>query len=237
MKNPGTVFALALALGVGGAAVTTSLMMGPPLVQPETESGFSEGPVGRPALVMDEDALLDRLQLLREENANLRDRVIALEQISNQDLRKPAGSPVTRAEFEAFKREVRAFLDGRVALEPESKEFKSRVADLMESIRKEEAVEKFKEMQAKDSERLEERVQQWDEWLGFNEYQRSEFRLLLSTRDMQDAEVLRLWSEGADDETIGQAKRSNEEQYQTAISALLTPQQLATFRERYSQGK
>lgn len=236
MKNPSTLFLLALALGVGSAGITSSLLMQPTQVPQGSSGEVLREPLGDTAISLSESEFLERLQVLREENANLRDRLIALEQSSGQDLRKPIEQQVTRAEFEAFKREVRAFLDAGVAFEPESKEFKTKVANLMESIRKQEAVEEIKAMQANDAERLEDRVKQWDEWLGFNEYQRGEFRLLLSTRDMHNVEILRMWSEGADDQAIGEAKRDNEARHQAAVAALLTPQQLQVYQEKYASG-
>ena len=63
-------------------------------------------------------------------------------------------------------------------------------------------------------------------------------RTIRSAKEARDGGVLRLYrEEGADDEVLGEAKRTNAEELNNELQRVLTSEQLETFQSRYGGGK
>ena len=86
--------------------------------------------------------------------------------------------------------------------------------------------------------RLDQDVEKVSEWLQLNGYQTDQLRGILTSQYEREDEVRRLWEEGADDELLGDQKRSGGEQFRADLANVFTPEQLDTFWSRISgEGK
>ena len=186
---------------------------------------------------------------LRDEVAALRRRLLAAEARpeplpSDAPEREPAGGYVSREEFEAFREELFARLDaldaGGAAVEahPEADDpLKARVADVLQEVRKEEAVEGVRKYHDYRRERLEAHLETYQEWLGLDSYQVDEMRVALSTHYDREDEQMRRWEEGESDEALGQLKAIDGALFYEDLEAFLGPEQLETFWGTIVEGR
>jgi hypothetical protein len=235
MKSaPLSVLAAAVLLGSATAGVTTYLL-GPGSAgsRSATQSTLRTPGAGSDAELL---ALSARVDALVEENEQLRMSLATLESRPTPVSRAPVDGFVTKSEFEAFEKEIRAALSSRDALASEPEELKEQVADLLIDLRKEEAIAKVRDYQEKRSARLDEDVAKLTEWLELNGYQANEMRTILASQYEREDDVRRLWEDGADDELLGERKRSGREQFHDDLAVTLTPGQLDTFWTRISGG-
>ncbi len=226
MKGPLIVSVLALVVSVVAFA--------------GSRTSAPDEPRGEAAVVPEAEPdaeLVARLDALAEENRRLRDRLAMLE-------RRPA--PVQRApvtdglasldDVDALREEVREALASRGEVPVGSPELKTKIVDALTEIRKEEAVEKVRASQEHRTERLEEDVARIEEWLDLTPAQSNDMRTALLAQYDREAEVWRLWSEGVEDEVLGERKRSDGEAFRDDLGRFLTPEQLDTFWNRVAGG-
>jgi len=204
---------LVIVLASVSAAVTSSLLAPEPASEVASEAGPTVD-------------LVAQLQVLREENAVLSDRIEQLELRPMQTERTPAIASTDPA----FEEEVRAWMeemekgDGPVPVVLQSK-----VEQVLASIREQ---EEFQEQQVK--------LQRRDEFitstiakiapdLGLTQYQMDEMNRTWVAKSEGDAELGRLWNEGIDRENIGELKRTNEEAHQADLQAFLSTEQYQSY--------
>lgn len=240
MKSTSPVVPLlaAAAIGALSAAVTTSLMSpgAPRESEQASPAALVPEPSPEPSSVPE---LLDQIRGLRDANQELRQRLAALELRPAPETRSPAQDFVPREVFDAFKEEVEDWMVDRIVAAADSPEqaatpeFREQVAEALQSIRKNEAVVRVKKDQEHRAAELEERVTRVSEWLALDSFQTNEMRTILSEKDERDRLLIRMWEEGTDNEVLGDTKRANREEFQTALERVLAPQQLETFRSKY----
>ena len=102
------VLGLAIALSAVGAAVTTSLILAPDSGDPGRDDPVVEA--ARDALAR--SVVLGQIEELQRENEELRERLALVESRPVANVRTP-GDSVSKADFEAFKEEVRESLASR----------------------------------------------------------------------------------------------------------------------------
>jgi hypothetical protein len=159
-------------------------------------------------------------------------RLNALELRAPVPGRVPVGDWVTREELDAVLAQIQPPGATRNGLKQPAPEFKTQVAQALTAIRKDEV----QQAQKKVAGNLDERIARLTERLGLSVYQASEMRTVLATRDERERAVIQMWQDGADNEVLGDAKRSNAQEFQTVLQRVLTPQQLQTFRENPGRG-
>jgi hypothetical protein len=230
MKNTTAVVCLlAVTLGAVSAAVTTTL-----LVDTELEGGAGSPLLGKAVVAAPAGTeALDQVRELREENRALRERLEALELRPAVPVRQPALGFAKQEDFDALRDELREWMAKGGPAPDEESELRDLVGTALSSIRKEEAIANLRKAQEKKTAKLEERVTNLSAWLTLDEYQANEVRAILTDKDARDQELIRLWEEGTDDETLGEIKRTNNEALWVATERVLNPQQFETFAAKY----
>lgn len=214
----------ALLGGAGGAATVLVLAPRPPATR--TVALAPDTAVAPPAR-----DLGARLAELAAENRDLRERVAALELRPAVVPRAPIEAFVPLETFTAFEAEVRAALARRDVLPEAAPELKERVADVLIDLRRQEAQEKVRRYQEARAARLDQDLEKLAGWLELNAHQATEMRAVLERQYTREDEVRRLWEEGVEDEVLGERKRADGELFWAEAAEVLTPDQLATFRE------
>lgn len=185
--------------------------------------------------------LLQRIEALEAENSALRERALALEMEPSVD-RAPAVGFTSEEDFEAFREEVRAALQelssGSVlTAKVESPEFRDKLASTMQEIKVDEAsrVAAAKLQSRLDS--LDDHMLVLEGELGLTAQQSQSLRSALSDKYSNDAELRRRWRAGEDDQALGQLKRDNYSAHESALSGILSTDQLEAYRVMSRAGK
>lgn len=226
---PGFWVAALLAGGVSGAIISA-------LVIP----GQSQGYDGLEAEAsVDEAAWAARFDALERENEELRSRLRGLElevpqaapSESTEPQRLPEGGYVSRAEFEAFQREMRLALEGLGTGPLASQEgFQEQVVQALDELRD-------AERQREKGAQLEDEIRAYSNWLGFNEVQQEQWRVALEQRVARNQELYDAWQSGSVDEAgIAQMKQQNAAAFDAEVTRILTPDQLTTYRSKFAEG-
>lgn len=189
------------------------------------------------------DSLGGRVQELAEENRLLRERLSALEldQLPRAGVRAQAGSElVSKEEFEAFREEVREALQGKRGvpsqLADNAEVLKDHVASALSDIRKQESVGKVRAWAEDRLERLDESMPKVETWLELTSDQSARMRTALLAQYDREAELIRRWEAGEDDEVLGEIKRTDRELHMTELSDFLSPTQLETYSSGAGRG-
>jgi hypothetical protein len=157
--------------------------------------------------------LVAELQDLRDQNADLLERVRALE--------SPLDTPRVAADtsFEEFKQEIRALVTNA----PPSKQVQpvliADVENALSAIRKEEKQDDWQEQ----------RITKLTDMLSLTSNQADEMRTLHAERAVRNEEMKRVWQETGNRQVVGAMKTENAATYREGLERVLTPTQLETF--------
>ena len=217
MKSPAVLSALALA--VSGAALLVVL-------------GDAPGGEARTDAVGPEVDLSGRLEALAAENEKLRARVQSLELVPAPTPREPVAGYVSRDEFEAFRDEVLAALEGREGGKPTPKGIQEEVAVALDAIRRDESFTKASSDLDKRAGTVDRRVQSWSKWLDLDDGQAEQLAVMMEDRDAREREVLLSAKESGDAGDYQQQLREIELSYHTSVRTLLTPEQEAQINQK-----
>ena len=199
-------------------------------------SGSQERSFEAGAFPQESESLVEHVRELAAENMALRERLGALEldQVPSGSARAAVGSGlVSQEEFEAFREEVRLALEkkgsasAQLAKNPEV--LKGQVASALHDIRKAESVGKVRAFAEGRLERLDESMPKMEDWLGLTSDQSAKMRTALLAQYDREAELIRRWEAGEDDQVLGELKRSDRERHMTELSGFLSPGQLETY--------
>ncbi len=228
------------ALGLAFAALVGVLTQGKraavgesvsPGAGPKTVQGKrQEGPDAELAV------LRERLDAVVAENRNLRDR-LAMVEARPADTRVPVGDGVTKAQLAEVREEIIAWVNERMAERADSPEFIAHIAGALEDIRKGEKVDEVRQYQEKRNARLDGDVAKIQWWLTLDSAQPENMRTALQLQYEREERVRQLWEDGADDELLGEEKRTAGEDFQRDLAEFLTEDQLTTFWSRIGGGK
>lgn len=218
-----------LAGGVSGAVISA-------VVIPGQAQGY-DGIEGEASV--DEAAWAARFDALERENEELRSRLRGLElevpqaapSESAEPQRQPEGGYVSRAEFEAFQREMRLALEGLGAGPLASKEgFQEQVVQALDELREE-------ERQREKGKQFEDEIRAYSNWLGFNEVQQTQWRTALEQRAARNQQLYDAWKSGSvDDAGVAQMRQQNAAAFDAEVTRILTPDQLSTYRRKFAEG-
>jgi hypothetical protein len=173
------------------------------------------------------------IESLRQENMELRGRLIALESKEPVSGRFPLGGAVSKAEFDSLEQEIRGF-----RLQPvDSPKFEEKVASALTQIRQEEQIEAARRGQEKWSAQIDGRVDRVSEWLVMTDYQAEQYRVTLQSKDRRNQELVQMWEDGAEREQLGEIKSSNSRQHIDDVALFLNAEQLETYAARIGGGK
>jgi hypothetical protein len=222
------LFAFALALLAGGvsAAVTASLLSRPEKLEPDAPASASI--VTRAQL---EQEVETRTRKLVAELAELEERLTLAERRPVGEARQPASGFASQEDLRALREELLALIEQEAPGAARSEEFKLKVSDALSAIRKEERVEKVRAGQEQAAGNVDGQVEKIGDWLALDAYQRQQLREELTAKHERDAELIQLWEAGTDTAILGEMKQTNRELDREAMEAILTPQQLETYRE------
>ena len=224
-----------LALFVGVSALAAALIRSP-----------GRAPGGEVTRGVDPSSyreVLARLDQVTEDNRALRDSVAMIENASITAPRTPVGTNhVTRSDFDAFRDEIRAALEAVAVGAPlsaaaKSADFKGEIAGTLREIRGEEARAATEAKHQGRLDRLDKMMPKLEAGLGLTGGQSSDLRAALVTHYDRQAELTRRWQAGEDPEILGEVKRSDRQTHMAELSAILTPEQLQSFRESGAGGK
>ncbi len=191
---------------------------------------------GQAAAGVLEPGVAGRVVELEAQVLALKERVEAIE-IRPASLVAPrtlaSGASVSQEELE----ELRAALEEALAAKEMLKDtplgdpemFEEQVADSLTKIRKEEAMRSYRQHQDKQAEQLEVDVAKIEGWLGLSAPQSDSLRTALLTHYDRQAEVRRLWEEGAPDEILGEQKQADGEAFYADLGEFLDPEQLEMY--------
>ena len=112
-----------------------------------------------------------------------------------------------------------------------NEEMKLQVAEALEEVRMDEAVEKITDRQEREAEALEQRLDKYQAALGLSEGQVSDLRGMFEERQRRERELVQLWRDGADDETMTTEKESLRADLSNQLGEVLSPQQVEEFYE------
>ncbi len=231
---PIPLLACAVLLGSLSAGAVTYLM----LDDGSSRSREASSPSVQPDLARAGDELLAlraRVDALVQQSLDLQMRLAMLEDRPAPATRTPIEGFLSKAEFDAFAKDVRASLAVRAIAAAEPQELKEQVAGALIDLRKEEAVKQVRDYQEKRTARLDKDVEEITERLALSSYQAQEMRTLLADQYEREDEVRRLWEDGADDELLGARKETSREEFQSDLERALTPEQVTRFWEMVSQ--
>ncbi|MEM6672883.1 MAG: hypothetical protein AAF726_08555 [Planctomycetota bacterium] len=149
---------------------------------------------------------------------------------------RQAGDAVTRADLDALRDELMAGASDTLPAAIRDRELDESIEAVVIDLQKRQAVERFEQGLEKERGTVDDRVAKYGDWLNLDAGQRDRMREILVDRGERDAEIVRLWAQGTDDETLGQMKVDNEVQIQSQIESILGPDQLDRYRSRNSGG-
>jgi len=141
---------------------------------------------------------------------------------------------VSSRELDARRDESPEVLDEDPAESPkvvtlaELQEFREYVTSTLSEIRKQKAADELRRLE-KRSANLDATVSTLEDSLELTPHQSDKLRSLLLSGFDREAEYLRLWEEGADEEILGELKASDHEVNVTELSGFLTAEQLAAY--------
>ena len=181
----------------------------------------------------------DRLAALEDELRRLRARVESLESAPAPAQRAPVTQgEVTLEDLEALRAELLGQRGGSERTEPRPKrppspaeleEFRTHVAGALEDIRKREAVSKLRTIE-KRTERLDDVLPMYAKRLELDAEATTRLRSVLLRQYQREADIVRRWQDGEDDEVLGEMKRNDREVHQGELAEVLTPAQLELYR-------
>lgn len=180
-----------------------------------------------------ESELHDRVRELGIENRELRERLAAIELRGASASRAAVVEGVSQEDFEAFKQEISDRIAATQGARVGAGNLEAQVADVLQSIRKQETLETIRQSQEKRARALEDRLARLSRDLGLDNHQVRELRSIFTTQMERNRELTRLWAEGADSQALGEAKRIYAVEDRAAIERTLTPQQLETYRSTW----
>lgn len=117
----------------------------------------------------------------------------------------------------------------------ELQDFREYAASALSEIRHQEATDKLRTLEERAA-RLDETMTALEDWLELTPHQSDKMRSLLLSRFDREAEYLRLWEEGADEEIRGELKVNDREAQVSELSGFLTAGQLETYLSRGGGG-
>lgn len=226
-----TLLALVALVAGSAAGAVTSLLARPRSAERSAPVANDPAPSG--------PSLAARLDELEAQNAALRARLAELELRPAVEPRVPViaeGALVAREDFEALRAEVERLASGADAerpLRPDALE--AEVAEALQTIREQERFEAVRASQEKRLARLDQDVLKLEEHLGLDRYQSDRMRTILLEQYQREAEVRRLWEEGAGDEVLGEHKRGAAETFRTQLAGVLSEEQLESFWQAAAQ--
>lgn len=235
MNKPPILSVLAFFIGV--VALATALLRSPgPVPAPRGEVTQGVDPSSY-------REVLTRLDRLTEDNRVLRDSVAMLENASIAAPRTPVDTDhVTRSDFDTFRDEIRAALEAgavgaTLSAKAKSADFKDEVAGTLREIRGEEARAATEAKHQRRVDRLDKLMPKLEAGLGLTGGQSNDLRAALVSHYDRQAELTRRWQAGEDPDVLGDVKRSDRQTHMAELSAILTPEQLQSFRESGAGGK
>ena len=107
-------------------------------------------------------------------------------------------------------------------------EFREYVRTTLSEIRKEEAADKLRELKQQVA-KLDETMPALEDWLELTPQQSDKMRSVLLTQWDREAEYLRLWEQGADEEILGELKVSDQKAHSNELAGFLTEEQVQTY--------
>ena len=220
---------LAVVLGTLSAVVTSSMLAQGPA--PGREAAVPATPAA-----WSDSEHSDRLRELEIENQELRERLAIVELRLASTSRVPIVEGVSKEELEAFEQDVWDRFAAEQNARAGTLDLEVRVADALQSIRKQEQLEAIRRFQEKQARGLEDRLARLTRDLGLDDHQVNELRSIFTTQMERNRELTRLWQESADSQSLGEAKRLYAEEDRAAIERTLTPEQLATYRSTWRSG-
>lgn len=204
-------------LGAGSSDVRAADLSIPDMPRAGEDSGLLE------AMGAIDDLLAESMQMHR--------RIEVLENTPEPIVRDPVDGYVSQQTFEAFQKEVRDTLARQSDARVEPEEFKGQIAGALIEIRRQEAFDKVREYQEKREDRLEEDIEKMADWLELGPHQVEGVRGALLAQYDREQEQRRLWEEGADEEVLGELKRTDGEAFDADLRGILTDEQRETFWE------
>lgn len=140
---------------------------------------------------------------------------------------------VTREEFDALRAELQAALLVRAGSaggrELQSDEFKQQLASTLTELRKDEVAEKFEAKHEKRTAQLDLTLPKLQDALGMTATQTNQMRSAMLAQYEREAELLRRWRAGEDDEVLGELKQSDQETHRAELREFLSEEQLETL--------
>lgn len=175
--------------------------------------------------------LAAELQSLRDQNAELLQRVRALE--------SPLETPRIAADtsFEEFKAEIRELVANSASSTPVQPVLITDVEDALTAIRREEKQTAFAQKSESRQQLQEQRLTKMTEMLGLSSVQIDDVRRLNEERGARNTEMKRVWEETRDPAAAGEMKRTNATLYREGLETVLTPSQLETLDASRSADK
>ena len=104
-----------------------------------------------------------------------------------------------------------------------------KIAVYLDKARMEEKVERAAGYRAKREANLERDVEKMTSWLDLTQNQADSLRSTLILQSEREAELLRLWEEGTDDQVLGEMKAADGQAFQDELSGFLSTDQLETY--------
>ena len=223
MKNPLALSCAALAISLI-ALLGVMVNSGAPLTKESDAVAPDPGSTNQ---------LLERIAELADESRALRNRIAMLESRPAAAQRVPvAVASVSPKELDAFKEEVQAELETLSTSSIASTEgqvLEEKIAVYLDKARMEEKVERAAGYRAKREANLEGDVDKMTTWLDLTQNQADSLRSTLILQSEREAELLRLWEEGADDQVLGEMKAADGQAFQDELSGFLSTDQLETY--------
>ena len=168
-----------------------------------------------------------RMGGLAEENRGLTDRLGAPGNRPSDQVRVAvADGLVSRGEADA-----RAAESPKPATLTELRDFREYVDNTISELRKQEAATKIAALEALAAS-LDQTMPATEAWLKLSAHQSDKMRSVLLARFDSEAEYLRLWADGADEEILGELRKSDREARLSELTGLLTVEQLETYLAR-----
>jgi hypothetical protein len=127
--------------------------------------------------------------------------------------------------------DTRAAESPKPATLTELRDFREYVDSTISELRKQEAATKITALEAQAAS-LDETMPTTEAWLKLTPHQSDKMRSVLLTRLDREAEYLRLWADGADEEILGELRKGDREARLSELTGLLTAEQLREYLAR-----
>lgn len=152
--------------------------------------------------------------------------------VTVEELARPTGGrgegPARVEQLEALRDELLARLASGAGSAREDLE--TRVVEALDAVRRREAAEQQRVVQAKLRGALDQEVESARERLALTPYQSGEYRRALEARAAREEELRRAWEAGASGEEMGRAKVESRSAFERDLEAFLAPDQLDLWR-------